>query len=201
MVRCSMCQSRNFLKAHGEEQGEASCSPSTQRRPHWSRHLHCSFYRTPRLTKWTFLNKSLRRARAGADSSWRIAVHGEDPHWSIGKVWGGRSGREDLFWTDCTPPMNKRKLSPIDCRGKEFKHMMTAAKCSTCLFLNPQVVFFFLFSSPCAVKEEEWGSSLVWKLTTINPAYSYPSGMTTSVFPPFPCEYACLISCWVGKCM
>lgn len=27
----------------------------------------------------------------------------ENPHWSMGKVWGGRSRREELLYTDCNP--------------------------------------------------------------------------------------------------
>ena len=44
---------------------------------------------------------------------------GRTPYWSRGRVWGGRRGRENVWWTDC----NLHSLSPCAAQGEEVENL------------------------------------------------------------------------------
>lgn len=76
----------------------AGVSPSPRRAAGKSRY--------PRLGPW---RSPCRISRF----SWRPAARGKDPRRNRGKVWGGKSSREELLWTDRNLP------STPGCLGRE----------------------------------------------------------------------------------
>ena len=69
------------------------------RDPHWS-----SSWRTAAREKDPRWRRSWRTVSRGKHSHWsslwRTAACGKDSHWSGGRVWGGRSSRVNVWWTD-----------------------------------------------------------------------------------------------------
>jgi len=78
--------------------------------PCWSRYPYCSLWRTPCWSRWICPegNCGLWRHHTGPGFSARNCRPMERIRAGAGEVWGGRSRRDELLWTDHNPHM----LSP-----------------------------------------------------------------------------------------
>lgn len=85
------------------------------------------------------------RTHTGADFSQRTATHGEDLCWNREKVWGGRSGRDWVFWTHCNPPIpHPTLLGP----SKQWVEGPTVREWSWAWAMAGKAVLVFGFSFP-----------------------------------------------------
>ena len=75
----------------------------------WGTHSGAAFsWRTAPHRKDLHWRSSWRTAAHGKDSHWRsswggLSPVGETPCWSKGRMWGGRSSRDNVWWTDHNP--------------------------------------------------------------------------------------------------
>lgn len=106
-MRSSRCHSKYFPAAFARDNTRTAISfPEQWRTPCWSR--------------WIFLQGTGTCGRAHVvnqvypermqplwspcwSRAWRNVAHREDPCWSSGKPWGGRSSRDELLQTDFSP--------------------------------------------------------------------------------------------------
>ena len=135
--------SRRWIKdspaANGEDYGDTGCPPAAQGGPQWSSYPPCSLRRTPYCSRYKcpegccipwrgghagagFLSGAVTHARAVLEElqpTGRTHFGGGlysmrgTPHWGRGRVWRGRSGRENALWTDCN------LCSPATLRGRK----------------------------------------------------------------------------------
>lgn len=102
---CAGCSSSQFQRPRGRD----SLQPLGRIR--WSSYLPAAPSRTPcwrrwKLPEWTVAMECSCRSSL----SWRTAAPGEDPHWSRGKGWGGRSSKRN--WPQPPIPF------PLCCLGQ-----------------------------------------------------------------------------------